>query len=147
MIFIYLDAHVVERDYFNDQDFLISKNNNWSISPFSEPGLIPTDCGGVQTLGGLNVLSPSHIVEKTFPGLPPHYLARVRLTVLRVDSWEKNSIFKVFIDDRSLKEYDFSSDSDNKFAIKRCGPAGTGGGVSWCECVCGESLDVYMDII
>jgi hypothetical protein len=101
-------------------DFDLENLSTWSINPqLSNPS--GTYCGTYRVLGGFNNMDTSHSVEKTFLGLEPHTSGRVKIKLLKIDSWDVNGGIKIYVDDALIKTVNLYSVNQADWSRNQCG--------------------------
>ena len=99
-----------------------TSTTSWTFSPsVSSP---VTTCGVYRVVGGLNKFNLMTSAQKTFSSLPPHYQARIRLLVLKVDSWDTGEEFYIKADGVKLLTQTFLWSDDTTMTMNQCGDAG-----------------------
>jgi proprotein convertase subtilisin/kexin type 5 len=71
-------------------------------------------------VGGYGKFGMNAYVERTVTGLPPHYQARVRFLLLKIDSWDAED-FYITIDTTRIKTERINWDSDTTLTGNLCG--------------------------
>ena len=111
---------------FKDSDIIIDERSYssppskpWKTSPV-EPNNIITSCGYKIIFGGFQTLS-TETIEKSFQNLPPHYMAYVKFTILKIDQWNSGANLELYIDDNLAKSQDVSSVNEATWSINYCG--------------------------
>ena len=79
-----------------------------------------TKCGRYLLVGGYEKFGAGAYVERTVSGLPPHYSARVRLLLLKLDSWNGEN-FYIIVDNTIIKTQTLGLLSDDVLIGNICG--------------------------
>ena len=117
-----IDAYTLVQEFIGDV-FLETATNYWVFSPTLAYGSRLTTCGKYTLVGGYNKFGANAYVERTFTSLPPHYSARVRFLLLKIDSWDAED-FYITIDTTRIKTERLEWDSDTTLTGNLCGDAG-----------------------
>ena len=92
----------------------------WNINP--SPLLpIVSICGTKTYLGGFNVFNYMQKLEKTFSGLPSHYMFMIKIIILKIDDWATSSSIAIFIDDTFIRDEVLSNYNNAVWSINLCG--------------------------
>ena len=93
------------------------------ISPSIAAGSRITTCGIYRLVGGLNKFGVNSYAERAVINLPPHYSARIRVWVLKLDSWD-GEYFYIRVDGSTIiKSEQFQWNSDDSMTGNQCGDA------------------------
>ena len=88
------DLDTTGTDFLSDAA-LWGYNNN-------EATPVYTDCGGIEILGGHNVLKSGGYFENAYSGLPPHNVVYFSFRVYIVDDWDPTDWVRIRFDGLEL---------------------------------------------
>jgi hypothetical protein len=115
------DAYIVSQEFMTST-FDDTSTTSWTFSPSVSAPV--TTCGVYRIVGGLSKFDLHTSAQKTFSNLPPHYEARIRVLVLKIDSWDAGEEFYLKADGIKRITQTFLWSDDTTMTLNQCGDAG-----------------------
>ncbi|CAD8096148.1 unnamed protein product [Paramecium sonneborni] len=107
VIYLILNACFAEIQLI-DEDFVgpIVSDEGWYC--WNVDSCQKTYCGGSAIFGGYNGFDYHTQIFKTFELLPPHYQIGIRFKFWRIDQWDLNDQFTIYVDNTLVHKYIYS---------------------------------------
>jgi hypothetical protein len=101
-------------------NFEEASSSGWIIQPQVSSQKV-TSCVFLRLLGGYNVLSSAHSIKKQYYNLPPHFEARIRINILKIDNWESGEIIILKVNGEIIRKIELNSYNNHIEAQLYCG--------------------------
>ena len=105
-------------DYFG---FIEEKLQSWTFSLDIQSSIKINDCSVYRLIGGLGSFTTGSSLERTFSGLPPHYLAVLSFKIMKIDDWNTGAKINIFVDDSVINSVDMTYYNQIVWSTNYCG--------------------------
>jgi hypothetical protein len=97
-----------------------ASTTSWTFSPAVTAPIVTT-CGVYRIVGGHDKFYTDYSAQKTFANLSPHYEARIRFLLLKIDSWDIGEEFYLKVDGVTRITQPFLYTDDATMTANLCG--------------------------